>query len=122
MSNLPSRKTRPAATSMELRIADCGLRIAGFSGWLSLTEKPRTPSFPSDFGFQISASSPSDAFINEAQPFHFRRIEKIASVEHDRMRESLANPVEVELFKLFPFGRDHQRVAILRHFVHVIDV
>src|SRR5258705_10820630 len=80
---LPSRNTRPAATSM----------IA--------------PDFDWDRGFDkgLERLSP-DAFINEAEALHFGGIKQIAPVKENRVAEGFANTLEVEFFEVIPCGGD----------------
>src|SRR5207253_2201639 len=71
---------------------------------------------PLRFTFHAPVSSPY-ALINKPQPFHFRRIEQVAAVEHDGMAHALAGALQLELLELLPFGGNHQRVTILRDLV-----
>src|SRR5260370_16805034 len=111
------RKTRPAATSTELRMSSCecrtGMEGVNSASWSFIIRNSE---------FAIPDLSPPDAFINKAQLFHLFHVEEISAIEHDRMRQRLAGALEVQLLELRPFGGDDQRVATLGHLVHVLDV
>src|SRR5580658_6805334 len=62
----------------------------------------------------------TDTLVNPAEPFHFSRIKKIATIKQDRMRQPLLGAGKVELLELIPFRRDHQRVAAFSHGIHIV--
>src|SRR5882724_5918941 len=64
----------------------------------------------------------SDTFVNPTEPDHLLVVEKIPSVEKNRVRERFFGAVEVELLEFIPFGRDNERVAAFGHGVHVVNV
>src|SRR5215813_9797209 len=100
MSNLPFLKTTAAATSMTVTI--------------EIGEEPDR--------FFAELRSAANALVNKPQPFHFCRVEKVASVEHNGMGQQTASALEVQLFELFPFRGNHQSVATLGNLVHILDV
>src|SRR5437899_13056341 len=60
--------------------------------------------------------STADALINEAEFFHLGRIEQIAAIEHDWMRQGFSSPVQIQFFELVPFSCDYECIAALGHF------
>src|SRR5262245_34888162 len=77
INNLPSRKTKPAATSIEGRTGGNEGRLTDLRG-----DEPFLILRPSDFS--VLASS-ADALVNESELFHFPRIEQVSAIEHNRM-------------------------------------
>src|SRR5262245_10128606 len=67
-------------------------------------------------------TSPPDALVDETQLFHFLRVEEIAAVEHNGVRERIAGTFQVELLEFGPFSGHNERIALFSHFVHVIDI
>src|SRR5437660_5391643 len=95
MSSLPSRKTRPAATSMAFMRAE--IEVMG-----------RRWSHPEKHHASRSASN---AFVNESQPLHLGGIKQVAAIEENRMRERLARALQVELLEFVPLGCHDKRIA-----------
>src|SRR5688572_14478441 len=65
---------------------------------------------------------PPDALIDEPELLHFLWVEKVPSVEENRMAEELSGAFKIELFEDRPFGGDHQRIATVGHVVHIFHV
>src|ERR1043165_7353346 len=63
----------------------------------------------------------ADTLIDEPQRLHFSRVEKVASVEEDRMGQYFAGVFQIQLFEFRPLRGDHQSVAAVGHLVHVLD-
>lgn len=61
----------------------------------------------------------ADALVDPAECFEFFRIEQISAVEQDRTGHHFAGAFEIELLENGPFGGDDNRIAAIRHRVHV---
>src|SRR5437588_9633107 len=66
-----------------------------------------------------SMISAANAFIDEAQTLHFDGVKEVASVEHNRVSQTLTNTFQVEPFELLPLGSDDDSVAALCDRIHV---
>src|SRR5947208_4900122 len=106
MSSLPSRKTRPAATStVVIGSSAKALKRCRVKPWRHLSGATFLPASP------LTAHT----LINEPHLFHLLRVEKISPVEEDGMGQKLAGALEVELPEDRPLGCDDQRVAAGSH-------
>src|SRR2546421_3486903 len=117
MSNLPSRKSRAAATSME----DMAVKSSVMRASADHKAFRSTTGYGSRVTQASCHGSPAHAFVNKSQPLHLGRIKQIAAIKKNRVGEGFAGALQIQFLELRPFGGNDKSVAAFSDFVHLVD-